>query len=605
MVASVPTRCRSASCGSSVEASRWVKTPIRRLASDRLLDQPDRRRAPGAERQDGLREQHGVAQRQDRDLSGTDASVDRQLAVGTLSSAMVMAVLSSKEIDGCELAGRRPDQRFALARRASARTSAMSLRTYSVRSSICACMSIIRRLIFRMISMPARFTPRSRASRVTRAMSSTSSAEYIRVCPSVRLGRISPFFSYIRRVCGMELQHLGHHPDHVERARPARSSRSSPGSSRGRARAAAAQLAEQLLGPRVEPARNLDPHRDVQIPAAVAASRGIPLPAQAEHLPALGPAAGTRSHDPVDGAAPAIAAAEHRLHHVIGTSQYRLSPLRVKNGCSWTRATHDQIPARPAERPGVPLTGDPHLGAGVDAGRQQDVTDTRLGATPHAATRRAGPDTRAPRARRRRGRPPAQRPSRQTVPSRRSASTRSARRPAPPPVAPQAAQGDNRSTGTSTSTPATACWNDSSTGTWTSSPRRPSLVPAQRSLGRPGPVAIVDGAGRGIAQHAICLGDLLEQRARRRAPRSSRRASTAARAAGRPAGSARRRGRRHAEHRVVVAPGHSRGSRDRASPALLDAALPTRRLLLLAQILELGVHHVALRRRRHRRAAPG
>ena len=50
--------------------------------------------------------------------------------------------------------------------------------------------------------MPARFTPRSRASRVTRAISSTSSAEYIRVFPSVRLGRISPFFSYMRRVCG-------------------------------------------------------------------------------------------------------------------------------------------------------------------------------------------------------------------------------------------------------------------------------------------------------------------------------------------------------------------------------------------------------------------
>ena len=50
--------------------------------------------------------------------------------------------------------------------------------------------------------MPARFTPRSRARRVTRAMSSTSSAEYIRVFPSERLGRISPFFSYILSVCG-------------------------------------------------------------------------------------------------------------------------------------------------------------------------------------------------------------------------------------------------------------------------------------------------------------------------------------------------------------------------------------------------------------------
>ena len=36
----------------------------------------------------------------------------------------------------------------------------------------------------------------------TREISSTSSAEYRRVRPSVREGLISPFFSYMRRVCG-------------------------------------------------------------------------------------------------------------------------------------------------------------------------------------------------------------------------------------------------------------------------------------------------------------------------------------------------------------------------------------------------------------------
>jgi hypothetical protein len=50
-----------------------------------------------------------------------------------------------------------------------------------------------------------RFTPRSRARPVTREISSTSSAEYRRVCPSVREGLINPFFSYMRRVCGWSL----------------------------------------------------------------------------------------------------------------------------------------------------------------------------------------------------------------------------------------------------------------------------------------------------------------------------------------------------------------------------------------------------------------
>ena len=50
--------------------------------------------------------------------------------------------------------------------------------------------------------MPARFAPRSRVSRSSRASSSTSSAEYMRVRPTVRLGRTSPFFSYKRSVWG-------------------------------------------------------------------------------------------------------------------------------------------------------------------------------------------------------------------------------------------------------------------------------------------------------------------------------------------------------------------------------------------------------------------
>src|ERR1700704_5772060 len=56
--------------------------------------------------------------------------------------------------------------------------------------------------MLRMISTPARFTPRSRVRCSTTSSSSRSSSVYNRVLPSLREGLIRPSRSYRRSVCG-------------------------------------------------------------------------------------------------------------------------------------------------------------------------------------------------------------------------------------------------------------------------------------------------------------------------------------------------------------------------------------------------------------------
>src|SRR5688572_17026501 len=68
----------------------------------------------------------------------------------------------------------------------------------------CCIASILRRML-RMISTPARFTPRSRVNERMVSSCSRSSSEYSRVLPSVREGLSSPSRSYRRSVCGWML----------------------------------------------------------------------------------------------------------------------------------------------------------------------------------------------------------------------------------------------------------------------------------------------------------------------------------------------------------------------------------------------------------------
>src|SRR6476469_7848114 len=70
-------------------------------------------------------------------------------------------------------------------------------------TSPCIC-SILRRML-RMISTPARLTPRSRVSVRIVSSCSRSSSEYRRVLPSVRDGLSNPSRSYRRSVCGWML----------------------------------------------------------------------------------------------------------------------------------------------------------------------------------------------------------------------------------------------------------------------------------------------------------------------------------------------------------------------------------------------------------------
>ena len=82
-------------------------------------------------------------------------------------------------------------------------------------TSCCIC-SILRRML-RMISTPARLTPRSRVSDRIVSSCSRSSSEYSRVFPSVRDGFSSPSRSYRRKRLRVDVVLLRHRADHVIR----------------------------------------------------------------------------------------------------------------------------------------------------------------------------------------------------------------------------------------------------------------------------------------------------------------------------------------------------------------------------------------------------
>src|SRR4051812_46539177 len=77
--------------------------------------------------------------------------------------------------------------------------------TYSMNSLTSPCICSILRRMLRMISTPARLTPRSRVSDRIVSSCSRSSSEYNRVLPSVREGFSNPSRSYKRSVCGWML----------------------------------------------------------------------------------------------------------------------------------------------------------------------------------------------------------------------------------------------------------------------------------------------------------------------------------------------------------------------------------------------------------------
>src|SRR5271157_76854 len=77
--------------------------------------------------------------------------------------------------------------------------------TTCANSPICRSISIIFSRIFRMISIPARFTPMSRASVKITSSRSRSESVYSRVFPWDREGFSKPTRSYRRSVCGCSL----------------------------------------------------------------------------------------------------------------------------------------------------------------------------------------------------------------------------------------------------------------------------------------------------------------------------------------------------------------------------------------------------------------
>src|SRR5882762_10321554 len=77
--------------------------------------------------------------------------------------------------------------------------------TTCANSPICRSISIIFSRMFKIISMPARFTPISRASVKITSSRSRSESVYSRVFPCERDGFSSPTRSYSRSVCGCSL----------------------------------------------------------------------------------------------------------------------------------------------------------------------------------------------------------------------------------------------------------------------------------------------------------------------------------------------------------------------------------------------------------------
>ena len=350
----------------------------------------------------------------------------------------------------------------------------------------------------------------------------------------------------MRSVCGMELQHLGHDADHVERLAPSVTSRASLGARRAARAGSSRPISRNSSCVRASsPRGNLDPHRDVEV-AAARRRRGAacPRPRSRKHLPALG--AGRARRGPrarrrrrTGNRAPSTASTMRERHlavEVVALAGEARSPrgrARRRSGRRAARRTAPRGP-RPATRIWAPVS------------------------TPAGASR-AWP--RARRARRGRGRPDRARAHARRLP-RRPGRPRAGTRP----FAPDRAEARRSDRSVTLGAPrgraarAAVCARrqaiDEHVGRDAGDRLRERQLHRARGDRRPGGptggssavvprcprarrrrLAVVDRPRGRIAQHAVGLGDLLEETPAPRAPRGSRPASTAGRAAGTPGGS--------------------------------------------------------------------
>src|SRR5262249_27026557 len=133
----------------------------------------------------------------------------------------------------------------------------------------------------------------------------------------------------------------------------------------------AAQLTEELLGPRVDAARNLDLHRDVEVAASLAGQTWQAAAAQAPDLASLG----SRRHPELGHAfqrANGHATAEHGLADRDGGLRVEIVALAREARVVLHARNQNEVAAGAAERPRVSLAGHTDLCPGLHARGHED-----------------------------------------------------------------------------------------------------------------------------------------------------------------------------------------------------------------------------------------
>src|SRR5262245_35669113 len=152
----------------------------------------------------------------------------------------------------------------------------------------------------------------------------------------------------------------------------------------------ALQLPDEVVGPRVEPAGNVEADGDVEVTVAFPGESGQALAPQAEDLTSGGAGRDDQRRLSERGGNPDAGAAQ-RFPHADRNLAVDALAFPGEEGMRLDARAHDEIAAGPAERPRASFARQTDLGAVVDARRDRDRhgLDRSSDATPR--TRPAGP----------------------------------------------------------------------------------------------------------------------------------------------------------------------------------------------------------------------
>src|SRR5437773_7107495 len=133
----------------------------------------------------------------------------------------------------------------------------------------------------------------------------------------------------------------------------------------------ALEIADELVGARVQSIRNLDANGDVQVTGAVARQTRQPLPTEPEDLSPRGSAGHDDDGFALRGRHLDTSAAD-RLPHTDRHLAMDVVTLSREERMFGNARADDQIASRPAEWPRTPLLGETELHPRIDARRDAD-----------------------------------------------------------------------------------------------------------------------------------------------------------------------------------------------------------------------------------------